>query len=1372
MAEDPLQIQDEEEPNLVLDLLAAPLRGIEGALQSTYGLADYITGDILPDWDTRLLGRSQTMAGGMVEGMSQFMTGFVPIFGAVSKAGALAKAGQATTRAAKLLKSSTARSAIAGIATDFTVFSEQEQRLSNLVQQFPELQNPVTEFLAADEDDGVMEGRFKNALEGLGLGLMVDGLVRGFKAVRKGKNVRANGGSEDDILRETANELGEDPVATVNQTIQDAMPSEDVVTIDGEVFRKVIKEEPFIDVTLTGTDFDELLKLETKTTKQLGELEEQLDNYRFFRDENNVDRTNAPSDLLTKISSLQKRLTSIELEKFRQQVNEEEVWWLLSEFRNLASVVDAGASEDGLRLAMLVDAVQKRNLTDEFLEEIKTETAGDVNLEEVYTGYLENAKSLLGKPDPAKAKQLSSTPKTLDEEVDDILVNQGVKEADPEKPQAETFEFSLKPQEERKFSTAQAKQDAEEMAEEWVRTARQGIGDEKGNIGRAKESKQFLSEEDDMGLIGAVHDAIVRNEPVKPPSTTADDVARSKQLRDDYVAMSNTMSSDAKKAYDDIFLKGADETIENLEQSMRFARTFRLILSNKVKDVVRVAKKNGLTDVQRKAEVAALAEDVYRFQAREQMLARQMGRGLRDVQFFRQGKRSVNTIDEIRTGGTEFSEAWMRDRKKEWIDKVIDIIQRGGSEEEIMRKVLNITEKTRGGKLDIAKEIWINNILSGPPTQVVNLLGGALAMTMDVAEQSIGALLAGRPDLAKAAIKTAIDMDTLAESWQWGMRSLKEDRQFLIPQSNRALDTRPQAAFTSENVGIAADSPWYNTVNTVAEVLRYPSRGLSGMDEFMKQLNARRAAKYKATVEAIQAGKTDPTEIAAYVHKRIDKVITEGGELYSQHAVAKEGFIKARQRELTDEATIEYVNKYVKDNFDEDASALADYSKDVAEEVTFTKELDPDSLSGQFQKLVARNPILSFVIPFIRTPLNILDYSTKRTGFGLAISRNHRELAEHYRSGDPMRIAKANGQIATTAAGVLTTFPIMIQFSDRITGGGPRDHRKRKRLEEGGWQPYSIRMPDGSYVSYQRLDPLATIIGVYADINDMMREGGDIGEPGWEHVLRSLILALQRNITNKSYLAGIEQFTSAMSDESGKSIQRFIGNLGTGFVPYSGAFRTVGQSVAGDIMDQNDMKEIRNIMDKFRQFLPVDTPIAQSGFKLDSRRNLLGEEKEIEGLFGQRWTNAISPIRYKSAVDDEVMEEIAGLDHAFTQPSPNFRGLIDLTEYRNSKGQSAHDRRLELMGQVKINGRTLRQELARLIKTREYQRHSPVSEAGLPSPRVQMINRVLTQYRSKGMEQALREFPELQKFHRQYTEIRRKQRQGVAIENLIQTLEF
>jgi hypothetical protein len=1146
-------------------------------------LADYITGDILPDWDTRLLGRSQTMAGGMVEGMSQFMTGFVPIFGAVSKAGALAKAGQATTRAAKLLKSSTARSAIAGMAADFTVFSEQEQRLSNLLQQFPELQNPVTEFLAADEDDGVMEGRFKNALEGLGLGLMVDGLVRGFKAVRKGKNVRANGGSEDDILRETANELGEDPVATVNQTAQ-------------------------------------------------------------------------VSDAL---------------------------------------------------------------------------------------------------------------PRTLDEEVDDILVNQGVKEADPEKPQAETFEFSLKPQEERKFSTAQAKQDAELMAEGWVRAARQGIEDEKGKIGRAKESKQFLSEEDDMGLIGAVHDAIVRNEPVKPPSTTADDVARSKQLRDDYVAMRNTMSSDAKRAYDDVFLKGADETIENLEQSMRFARTFRLILSNKVKDVVRVANKNGLTDVQRKAEVAGLVEDLYRFQAREQMLARQMGRGLRDVQFFRQGKRSVNTIDEIRTGGREFSEAWMRDRKKEWIDKVIDIIQRGGSEEEIMRKVLNITEKTRGGKLDIAKEIWINNILSGPPTQIVNLLGGALAMTMDLAEKSIGALLAGRPDLAKAAIKTAIDMDTLAESWQWGMRSLKEDRQFLIPHSNRALDTRPQAAFTSENVGIAADSPWYNTVNTVAEVLRYPSRGLSGMDEFMKQLNARRAAKYKATVEAIQAGKTDPTEIAAYVHKRIDKVITEGGELYSQHAVAKEGFIKARQRELTDEATIKYVNKYVKDNFDEDASALADYAKDVAEEMTFTKELDPNTLSGGFQKLVTRNPILSFVVPFIRTPLNILDYSTKRTGFGLAISRNHKELAEHYRSGDPMRIAKANGQIATTAVGVLTTFPIMIQFSDRITGGGPRDHRKRKRLEEGGWQPYSIRMPDGSYVSYQRLDPLATIIGVYADINDMMREGGDIGQSGVEHVLRSLVLALQRNITNKSYLAGIEQFSSAMSDESGRSIQRFIGNLGTGFVPYSGAFRTVGQSVAGDIMDQNDMKEIRNIVDKFRQFDPTG-----SGFKLDSRRNLLGEEKEIEGLFGQRWTNAISPIRYKSAIDDEVMEEIAGLDHAFTQPSPNFRGLINLTEYRNSKGQSAHDRRLELMGQVKINGRTLRQELARLIKTREYQRHSPVSEAGLPSPRVQMINRVLTQYRSKGMEQALREFPELQKFHRQYTEIRRKQRQGVAIENLIQTLEF
>jgi len=79
------------------DLAAAPFRGIEGMAQDVYGLVDTATGDILPDWETRLLGESESIAGGIVEGISNFAAGFVPVVGwighgaKVGRVGSLAK---------------------------------------------------------------------------------------------------------------------------------------------------------------------------------------------------------------------------------------------------------------------------------------------------------------------------------------------------------------------------------------------------------------------------------------------------------------------------------------------------------------------------------------------------------------------------------------------------------------------------------------------------------------------------------------------------------------------------------------------------------------------------------------------------------------------------------------------------------------------------------------------------------------------------------------------------------------------------------------------------------------------------------------------------------------------------------------------------------------------------------------------------------------------------------------------------------------------------------------------------------------------------------------------------------------------------------
>ncbi len=170
------------------DIIAAPLRGIEGAVQDIYGLADTLAFDALPDYEERLLGESRTRVGGLIEGVSNFAVGFaaagfVPL-GWTAKLGRL---------------SGVARAAARGAVADFAVFDGHEERLSNLVQSFPVLQNPITEFLAADEGDAELEGRFKNALEGLGIGTLTDALIGSVKALRAGRKARAAGKTAEEV---------------------------------------------------------------------------------------------------------------------------------------------------------------------------------------------------------------------------------------------------------------------------------------------------------------------------------------------------------------------------------------------------------------------------------------------------------------------------------------------------------------------------------------------------------------------------------------------------------------------------------------------------------------------------------------------------------------------------------------------------------------------------------------------------------------------------------------------------------------------------------------------------------------------------------------------------------------------------------------------------------------------------------------------------------------------------------------------------------------------------------------------------------------------------------------------------------------------
>ena len=88
---------------------------------------------------------------------------------------------------------------------------------------------------------------------------------------------------------------------------------------------------------------------------------------------------------------------------------------------------------------------------------------------------------------------------------------------------------------------------------------------------------------------------------------------------------------------------------------------------------------------------------------------------------------------------------------------------------------------------------------------------------------------------------------------------------------------------------------------------------------------------------------------------------------------------------------------------------------------------------------------------------------------------------------------------------------------------------------------------------------------------------------------------------------------------------------------------------------------------------------------------------------------------------------------------------VDLIDFRNTKGQSAYDRWMQLVGEVTVGGHTLRSRLSRLISSSKYQKLATegIAELGEDSPRVAEIRKVVTQYRGKAQARMLLEFPEL-----------------------------
>lgn len=1192
------QEEQEDQPFFSLgDTLMAPVRGLEGAAAGVWGLADALTGDALPDYPDRIFGESRSTVGGFVEGVTQFAAGFIPGFGALGKAGSvLGLAGKGGKIAAL------AKAATAGAIADFAVFDGHEARLSNLIEQFPHLQNPVTAYLAASEDDTELEGRFKNMVEGAGLGLLTDAFIQGVKALKVSRVARAKPGA-------TAESVAEEVAAATDTDALRASLS--AVNNEGS---------SVAEAAARGQNLEEARAFDSHAMAVEADLAENPPPETATAAVNDL---GLDDDFLERVLAEEERLIELDL---GEEGTSPRKMTLSERLREQLSTAD-------LRL----DKFSGPAGSQRFLRAVDT-LAG---------GTLEGEWAAL---DPTTLeKRLADTAEAVGNMLggaDSVTVLQTV--------------------------LADARSSAAQFGSrlEMVRLLLPSVG---------KWAREAV------------------------------------EIHRDPLRRSNLTRSVAAERL--IYLADLRTTLKGLSaEASRNLSSMRLSIDPKAKII------DQLTELERL-----------------------------DLE-----RRAGQMIDDL--GGDK--------NLDKWIEKVGTLLDVENPEEGLTAFGNAIGNGWGRSAMNMTTEWWINSLLGGMRTFTTNIVGPMMASMYVPMERVIGGVLTGEKEAIQSGMAQALGLfRQSSEVFKFGLEAFNKRRGILLPQASFAdpvgrggtaaaaieeavaAGQRTPGSFHPLTRGIDPDSFSGRIGKFLDAIVPLPSALIAAGDEVVKQLNFRAVAQDELMRDALRQG-LDPEQAIAYVDDTMKKVITDG-EAWSITRLKKQGLAEADARGLVGLERTKYAEDFMQRNWDEDGQHLAPIvakAKQRAEEVTFQQALEKGTFGRSMQDLVMQQPVLRLLaIPFVKTPTNILKFAGQRvdlpgaaralmaTKFGneaavLANTRNR--FIKDALSADPLKRADAIGRV-TTGVGLMGSF-IGLAAAGKITGRGPTDPERRGVLEQAGWKPYSIKFGD-TYVEYRRLDPWATMVAFAADLFDYANWADPEDQSEVEQVMMAGVTSSLNVLTQASYLTGIRNFFSAVSDPL-NSGSRFIQSFASSFaVPQAVAQFTVP---AGD----ENFREARSMLDAVMRRVPGISD------QLEPRRNVFGEPIRSTRRLGQDAVGSVMnvwmPLAYSEVSDDVVDRELALLKHGFAPPRPR-KGGVNLLDFRSPTGQTAFDRWGQLQGEIKLNGRTIREELRQLVTSRKYQALPSETLGSIRNPRVALVSSVIDRYRDAAFNRVLREYPEL-----------------------------
>lgn len=491
-----------------------------------------------------------------------------------------------------------------------------------------------------------------------------------------------------------------------------------------------------------------------------------------------------------------------------------------------------------------------------------------------------------------------------------------------------------------------------------------------------------------------------------------------------------------------------------------------------------------------------------------------------------------------------------------------------------------VDEAGKATNFDMLYTVWINALLSSPPTHIVNIVSNAATAILSVGERKVASLLGESipPGESTAQLKGMVEgaKDGVRLAWH----TFKTNEPFDVMDKLEVIERKPISA---KNLELSGNAGRY--ADFVGNLVTSPGRLLSTADTFFKSVGYRmelHAQAYRTAFGEGLDGKALQERVAGIIHSPPENI------------------------------------------------KLA--AVDASRYQTFTNALDDTKIGtvgelGKFGESLRRGkkigPYARVIIPFVRTPTNIASYALERTPLAFA----SRSVREDIAAGGARRDL-ALGKIAVGSTIMAISSDMAMQ--GQITGNGPVNPKMKSTLRMSGWQPYSIKVGD-TYYAYNRLDPLGALLGIAADTTEII---GQVDEATADELGVAVVLSVVQNMASKTYMSGLFEAINAISESSvdpeadNYKLARYFQRLGGSLVP--SGIAAVERQVDPTVRAANGYLET------------IKARIPGYSDDLPPRRNIFGQPIVLQGGIGPDIMSPVytSKVVKDSVIDEIVMQEV------------------------------------------------------------------------------------------------------------------------------------